>query len=111
MNTFTRIESACTFRDGLSFLRLVGGSNKFDCLIKEMLFIRKLKPSLNFLICSYVFIIYELSSADGSSTTFENKSSHCRVARQGLPYYTAVARLGFKRRATAVLKSNLIRSI
>ena len=23
------------------------GSNKFDCLIKEMLFIRKLKPSLN----------------------------------------------------------------
>ena len=29
------------------------------------------------------------------------------VARQGLPCYTAVARLGFKRRATAVLKSNL----
>ena len=32
-------------------------------------------------------------------------------ARQSLPCYTAVARLGFKRRATAVLKSNLIRSI
>ena len=36
----------------------------------------------------------------GGSTTFETKSSYCRVAR-----------LGFKRRATAVLKSNLIRSI
>ena len=47
----------------------------------------------------------------GGSTTFETKSSHCRVARQGLPCYTAVTRLGFKRRATAVLKSNLIRSI
>ena len=45
----------------------------------------------------------------GGSTTFETKSSYCRVARQGLPCYTAVARLGFKRRATAVLKSNLIR--
>ena len=33
------------------------------------------------------------------------------VAWQGLPCYTAVARLGFKRRATAVLKWNLIRSI
>ena len=112
MNTFARIESVCTFRDGLSFLiksnvykwttifvcvrqRVRGGgrecnqhihirvdghkqksssickhyfsehnsnvppclseqfhmltkcTNKFDCLIKEMLFIRKLKPSLN----------------------------------------------------------------
>ena len=47
----------------------------------------------------------------GGSTTFETKSSYCRVARQGLPCYTAVAWLGFKRRATAVLKSNLIRSI
>ena len=46
----------------------------------------------------------------GGSTTFETKSSYCRVARQGLPCYTAVARLGFKRRATAVPKSNLIRS-
>ena len=43
--------------------------------------------------------------------TFETKSSYCPVARQGLPCYTAVARLGFKQRATAVLKSNLIRSI
>ena len=33
----------------------------------------------------------------GGSTTFETKSSYCRVAR-----------LGFKRRATAVPKSNLI---
>ena len=33
------------------------------------------------------------------------------VARQGLPCDTAVARLGFKRRATAVPKSNLIQSI
>ena len=32
-------------------------------------------------------------------------------ARQSLPCYTAVARLGFKRRATAVVKLNLIRSI
>ena len=47
----------------------------------------------------------------GGSTTFETKSSYCRVAQQGLPCYTAVARIGFKRRATAVLKSNLIRSI
>ena len=37
----------------------------------------------------------------GGSTTFETKPSYCRVARQGLPCYTAVARLGFKRRATA----------
>ena len=33
------------------------------------------------------------------------------VVWQGLPCYMAVARLGFKRRATAVLKPNLIRSI
>ena len=43
--------------------------------------------------------------------TFETKSSCCRVARQRVPRYRAVARLGFKRCATAVLKSNLIRSI
>ena len=36
----------------------------------------------------------------GRSTTFETKSSYNRVAR-----------LGFKRRSTAVLNSNLIRSI
>ena len=59
---------------------------------------------------SNAFAIYELSR-HGGSTTFETKSSYCRVARQGLPCYTAVTRLGFKRRATAVLKSNLIRSI
>ena len=47
----------------------------------------------------------------GSSRTFETKSSYCRVARQSLPCYTAVARLGFKRRATAVLKSNSINLI
>ena len=47
----------------------------------------------------------------GGSTTFETKSSYCRLARQALPCYTAVARLGFKRRTTAVLKSNLIRTI
>ena len=47
----------------------------------------------------------------GGSTTFETKSCYCRVARQALLRYTAVARLGFKRRATAVLKSNLILSI
>ena len=29
------------------FQVLTKGSNKFDCLIKEMLFIRKLKPSLD----------------------------------------------------------------
>ena len=33
------------------------------------------------------------------------------LARQGLPCFTAVAQLGFKHRATAVLKLNLIRSI
>ena len=42
---------------------------------------------------------------------FETKSSYCRAARQALPCYTALARLGFKRRATAMLKSNLIQSI
>ena len=47
----------------------------------------------------------------GSSETFETKSDYCRVAPKSLPRYTAVARIGFKRRATAVLKSNLIRSI
>ena len=31
----------------VQFHVLTKGSNKFDCLIKEMLFIRKLKPSLN----------------------------------------------------------------
>ena len=47
-----------------------------------------------------------------NSATFETKSSYRRVARQSLPCYTVVARLGFKRGATAVLtKSNLIRSI
>ena len=44
----------------------------------------------------------------GGCTTFETKSSYRRVARQA---YTAVARLGFKRPATVVLKSNVIRSI
>ena len=43
--------------------------------------------------------------------TFKTKSSYCHVARQGLLCYTAVARLGFKRYATAVLKSNLIHTI
>ena len=43
--------------------------------------------------------------------TFETKSSCCRVARQSVPRYRAVARLGFKRCAIAALKSNLIRSI
>ena len=47
----------------------------------------------------------------GGSTTFETESSYRRVARQGFPCNTAVARLGFKPRATTVLKSNLIRSI
>ena len=42
----------------------------------------------------------------GSSATFETKSGYYRVARQSLLTYTAVARLGFKHRATAVLKSN-----
>ena len=46
-------------------------------------------------------IIFDFSTY-GGSTTFETKSSYCRVARQGMPCHTAVARLGFKRRATAV---------
>ena len=41
----------------------------------------------------------------GSSEGFKTKSCYCRVARQALPCYTAVARLGFKRRATAVPNS------
>ena len=46
----------------------------------------------------------------GSSKTFETKLSHCRVARQRLPCYTAVARLGFKRRAKVEFNSiNLVR--
>ena len=47
----------------------------------------------------------------GNSATFETKSSYCRVARQSLPCYTAVARIGFKRCATAVLKSSLVRHV
>ena len=42
----------------------------------------------------------------GGSTTFEAKSSYRPTEAK-----VWVARLGFKRRATAVLKSNLIRSI
>ena len=49
------------------------------------------------------------------STPFETKSRYCRAARQGLPCYAVVPNLikpaelnGFKCRATAVLKSNLI---
>ena len=38
----------------------------------------------------------------------ETKSNYCRVARQALPCYTAVARLGFKRR-TAKVEFNSIR--
>ena len=41
----------------------------------------------------------------GGSTTFETKSSYYRVARQGLQCYTAVARLGFKRRAKVEFNS------
>ena len=52
-----------------------------------------------------------LSWLDCSSTAAQYQSNYCPVARQGLLCYTAVARLGFKRLATAVLKSNLIRSI
>ena len=37
---------------------LTKGSNKFDCLIKEMLFIRKLKPSLNVQADSLVILCY-----------------------------------------------------
>ena len=47
----------------------------------------------------------------GGSMTFETTLSYCCVAQQGSPCYTAVAQLGFKCHATAVLKSNLIRSI
>ena len=35
----------------------------------------------------------------------KKKKKHCRVARHALPCYTAVTRLGFKRRATAVPNS------
>ena len=42
----------------------------------------------------------------GSSTTFETKSCYYRVAQQPLPCCTAVARFGFKRRATVAVKSN-----
>ena len=42
------------------------------------------------------------------SRTFETKSNYRRIAQQGLPCYTAVAQLVFKRRNTAMLKSNLI---
>ena len=52
-----------------------------------------------------VFIIYELSSATAVAQCLKPSRA---VAQQALPYYTAAARLGFKRRATAVLKSNLI---
>ena len=52
-------------------------------------------------VLSWLMYLYFMNWVlHGGSTTFETKSSYCRVAR-----------LGFKRRATAVLKSNLIRAI
>ena len=56
---------------------LTKGSNKFDCLIKEMLFTRKLKPSLNVQadsIRAKVFTVNPLLSPPGGlffSSTFE----------------------------------------
>ena len=43
----------------------------------------------------------------GGSVTLETKSCYCRVARQALPCYAAVARLGVKRRATVVPRAEL----
>ena len=45
-----------------------------------------------------------------SSVTFETKLSYCHVARQSLRCYTAVARLGFKKRCycRAKVKFNFI---
>lgn len=42
---------------------------------------------------------------------FETQVDLLHVAWQGLPCYSAVAQLGFKRHATVLLKSNLIQSI
>ena len=55
---------------------------------------------------SNVFIT-ELSSARQKRDVW-NQVELLRVARQSLLCYTAVARLSFKRRATAVLRSNLV---
>ena len=59
---------------------------------------------------SNVFKIYELSSARHSAT-FETKSSYCRVARQRLPCYTAVARLGFNPPPTPLLLTRPISAL
>ena len=60
-----------------------------------------------------VFIIYELSSARQQRDVQHRKACSvvCLFVLFLLLCYTAVARLGFKRRAAVVLKSNLIRSI
>ena len=42
---------------------------------------------------------------------FETQVDLLHVAWQGLPCYSAVAQLGFKRHTTVLLKSNLIQSI
>ena len=75
MNTFARIESVCTFRDGLSL---------------EMLFIRKLKLSVLEITLALVFLIQAVPTDEkekgntgncngGNSIPFSfiNYASHC----------------------------------
>ena len=69
-----------------------------------------LRPVSNDVLLPCRTKLIELNStlAGQYSATFESKSCYCRVdcvARQALPCYTAVARLGFKRRTTAVPNS------
>ena len=41
------MESVCTFSLGLNFKILRKCQGKFDCLVFEMLYIKKFKPKLN----------------------------------------------------------------
>ena len=66
-----------------------------------------LRPVSNVVLLQCRTKLIELNStlARQTSATFETKSCYCRVAGQALLCYTAVARLGFKRCATAVPNS------
>ena len=51
---------------------LAKGSNKFDCLIKEMLSIRKLKPSLNVLV--YYTAVFSVVTQRGGALRDDTKN-------------------------------------
>ena len=62
---------------------LTKGSNKFDCLIKEMLFTRKLKPSLNVLVC-YTAGFSVVTQRSSPQTAAENRTTFLSLCVCGL---------------------------